>query len=161
MVVWKGHKEHKEFNELCDVVPRTGPELNKELRKWEYTYRCIRPHQALGYKTPLQFLKDNGIINNYSNPSIPGLTFDWSVIVECDEQVATVGTHWPLSRALNKEERAVLTRTGLCMGCHIEMTNKSIWEKVSTPGSLNDEQHIQHMNQVLKSHSKNKPQDQE
>ncbi len=94
-------------------------------------------------------------------PSIPGLTFAWSVIIEGDEKVATVGTHWPLSRALNKEERAVLTRTGMCMGCHIEMTNKSIWEKLSTPGSLNDEQHIQHMNLVLKSHSKNKPQDKE
>jgi len=38
-------------------------------RKGIYTYNCVRPHQTLGYKAPLQFLKDNGIINNYSNPS--------------------------------------------------------------------------------------------
>jgi transposase InsO family protein len=44
----------------------TVSELNQELKYWEYTYNCIRPHQALGYRTPLQFLKDNGIIRtNY------------------------------------------------------------------------------------------------
>ena len=68
--VERAQRTHREeFYELCDVVPWTVPELNKELRKWGYTYNCIRPHQALRYKTPLQFLKDNGIINNYSNPS--------------------------------------------------------------------------------------------
>jgi hypothetical protein len=51
------------------IVAWTVPELNKELKKWGYTYNCVRPHQALGYKTPLQFLKNNGIINDYSNPS--------------------------------------------------------------------------------------------
>jgi hypothetical protein len=32
-------------------------------------------------------------------PAIPDLTFDWSRIVdpETGDQVATVGTHWPLS----------------------------------------------------------------
>ncbi|HET8685340.1 MAG TPA: hypothetical protein VFM18_01600, partial [Methanosarcina sp.] len=67
------------------------PELNKELSHWNCIYNCIRPqlrqigatgcpspiacgflrpnalihrirHQALGYRTPLQFLKDKGII---------------------------------------------------------------------------------------------------
>jgi hypothetical protein len=38
-------------------------------------------------------------------PGIPKLKFDWSKIVERDgTQVATVGTHWPMSRAFNKEE---------------------------------------------------------
>ncbi|TFG73966.1 MAG: hypothetical protein E4H21_11610, partial [Thermodesulfobacteriales bacterium] len=46
----------------------TVPELNKELRQWEYVYNCIRPHQALGYKTPLQFLRDKGIIDKYQKP---------------------------------------------------------------------------------------------
>ena len=68
--VERAQRTHREqFYELCDVVPWTVSGLNKELKKWEYTYNCVRPHQALGYKTPLQFLKDNGIINNYSNPS--------------------------------------------------------------------------------------------
>jgi len=34
------------------------------LQKWEKVYNCIRPHQALNYKTPLQFLKDNGIVSS-------------------------------------------------------------------------------------------------
>ena len=57
----------EEFYQVYDC-PWTIPELNKELKHWQYTYNCIRPHQALGYKTPLQFLKDNGIIRtNYSS----------------------------------------------------------------------------------------------
>ena len=52
--VERAQRTHREeFYELCDVVPWTVPELNKELRRWEYVYNCIRPHQALGYKTPL------------------------------------------------------------------------------------------------------------
>ncbi len=30
--------------------------LNRELRQWEKTYNTVRPHQALGYLTPQQFL---------------------------------------------------------------------------------------------------------
>jgi len=33
------------------------PELNQALLKWENVYNTIRPHQALGYLTPQQFLK--------------------------------------------------------------------------------------------------------
>ncbi len=53
----------EEFYEVYDC-PWTVPELNKELKRWEYIYNCVRPHQALGYKTPLQFLKDKGIIHS-------------------------------------------------------------------------------------------------
>ncbi|MBE9482171.1 MAG: transposase, partial [Chloroflexi bacterium] len=37
-------------------------ELNQALLEWEKVYNTIRPHQALGYLTPLEFLeqqKDN------------------------------------------------------------------------------------------------------
>lgn len=30
--------------------------LNRELRQWERIYHTVRPHQALGYLTPQQFL---------------------------------------------------------------------------------------------------------
>lgn len=33
--------------------------LNRELRQWEKIYNTVRPHQALGYLTPLQFLRQN------------------------------------------------------------------------------------------------------
>ncbi|TDI90178.1 MAG: hypothetical protein E2O72_04735 [Candidatus Dadabacteria bacterium] len=59
------HRE--EFYDITDVS-WTVPELNKEQRQWEYVYNCIRPHQALGYSTLLQFLRDNGIIDKYQPP---------------------------------------------------------------------------------------------
>ena len=31
--------------------------LNRVLREWENTYNTVRPHQALGYLTPHQFLQ--------------------------------------------------------------------------------------------------------
>jgi len=84
-------------------------------------------------------------------PAIPDLTFDWSQIVDpkTGKQVATVGTHWPLSRSLPQEMRDTMDRSGLCMGCHKEMTNDKVWSIVSTPGSLNDVEHIDLMHKML------------
>ncbi len=60
--VERAHRTHtEEFYEVNDC-PWNVTELNPELRKWEYVYNCIRPHQALHYKTPLQFLRDSGIV---------------------------------------------------------------------------------------------------
>jgi putative transposase len=66
--VERAHRTHtEEFYEVYEV-PWNVTDLNPELRRWENTYNCIRPHQALGYKTPLQFLKDNGIVSpDYSS----------------------------------------------------------------------------------------------
>jgi transposase InsO family protein len=67
--VERAHRTHtEEFYEVNDC-PWTIPELNKELSHWNYIYNCIRPHQALGYRTPLQFLKDKGIIRT-RDPSV-------------------------------------------------------------------------------------------
>jgi hypothetical protein len=71
-------------------------------------------------------------------PKIEALDFDWSTIIKDGQQVQTVGTHWPLSRALPKETRNAMERTGLCMGCHREMSNEELWGKVSTAGRLNE-----------------------
>lgn len=60
--VERAHRTHtEEFYEVNDCSWNVT-ELNPELRKWEYIYNCVRPHQALHYKTPLQFLKDSGIV---------------------------------------------------------------------------------------------------
>ena len=84
-------------------------------------------------------------------PKIDGMDFDWSTIInDKGEQVQTVGTHWPLSRALPKEMRDAMQRTGLCMGCHREMSNEELWSKVAKPGALSDEQHIELMNEMFK-----------
>ncbi len=83
---------------------------------------------------------------------IADLDYDWSTIIKDDQQVQTVGTHWPLSRALTKEMRTGMERTGLCMGCHREMSNAELWGKVATEGQLTDEQHIELMNKMLKAY---------
>ncbi len=60
--VERAHRTHtEEFYEVYDCAWNVT-ELNKELRDWEHVYNCIRPHQALGYRTPLQFLKEKGIV---------------------------------------------------------------------------------------------------
>lgn len=88
---------------------------------------------------------------------IDGLDFDWSTIVDKDgNQVQTVGTHWPLSRSLTKEMRDGMNRTGLCMGCHREMSNAELWEKAATPGQVSDEAHIELMNKMFKAYVKDK-----
>jgi transposase InsO family protein len=38
----------------CSLEMKT---LNRELRHWEKIYNTVRPHQALGYLTPQQFLR--------------------------------------------------------------------------------------------------------
>lgn len=87
-------------------------------------------------------------------PDIPKLEYDWSQIVTRDGvQVATVGTHWPLSRALNREELDTILRTGTCMGCHQNMSNEELWKKVSTEGKLDPKKHLELMNNMVKTMS--------
>ncbi len=45
----------EEFYEVYDGDLDMGP-LNQALRNWEEVYNTVRPHQSLGYLTPLQFL---------------------------------------------------------------------------------------------------------
>lgn len=60
--VERANRTHsEEFYELTECNWTVG-ELNRELLAWEQTYNTIRPHQALGYLTPLQFLNNHGII---------------------------------------------------------------------------------------------------
>ena len=54
--VERAHRTHtEEFYEVFDFPLEVAP-LNRELKAWEHTYNTVRPHQALGYLTPLQFL---------------------------------------------------------------------------------------------------------
>lgn len=45
----------EEFYEVTESSLEVAP-LNQELRGWEHTYNTVRPHQALGYLTPQQFI---------------------------------------------------------------------------------------------------------
>jgi len=55
--VERAHRTHtEEFYEVTESTFELS-DLKKELLKWEIVYNTIRPHQALGYLTPLQFLQ--------------------------------------------------------------------------------------------------------
>ena len=45
----------EEFYEVVEFSLEVAP-LNQELQAWERTYNTVRPHQALGYLTPHQFV---------------------------------------------------------------------------------------------------------
>ena len=55
--VERAHRTHtEEFYEVTDSSFELA-ELRQELLEWETTYNTVRPHQALGYLTPLRFLE--------------------------------------------------------------------------------------------------------
>ena len=55
--VERAHRTHHE--EFYQVIPDCWEvaALNPQLRRWEHIYNTVRPHQALGYQTPLEFLE--------------------------------------------------------------------------------------------------------
>ncbi len=59
--VERGQRTHtEEFYEIYDGELEITP-LNQALQAWEYVYNHIRPHQALGYLTPREYLtRDHG-----------------------------------------------------------------------------------------------------
>lgn len=86
--------------------------------------------------------------------AIPSLDHDLSQIVTRDgKQLVTVGSHWPLTGPLPQEMRNKMERTGLCMGCHQNMTNEELWSKVNTPTFVNNDQHKAVMDAALKAYS--------
>jgi Cytochrome c554 and c-prime len=168
------HDEQQELGQertplALDMAPVQPHSAQRKARTCE---SCHNNPKALGYGISggvfqLRYVEDivEDLIDQKTGKVIPGnyqvqipkieaLDFDWSTIIKDGQQVQTVGTHWPLSRALPKEMRDAMDRTGLCMGCHREMTNAELWSKVSEPGRLTDEQHIELMNKMLKAYSK-------
>ena len=55
--VERSHRTHHE--EFYQVIPEDWNvrSLNPQLRRWEHIYNTVRPHQALGYLTPLEYLE--------------------------------------------------------------------------------------------------------
>ena len=55
--VERAHRTHtEEFYEVTDSTFEIA-DLSQELLEWERIYNTVRPHQALGYLTPLKFLE--------------------------------------------------------------------------------------------------------
>jgi len=57
--VERANRTHTEEFYQVNPCSLKMPQLNRELRHWEKIYNTVRPHQALGYLTPLQFLRLN------------------------------------------------------------------------------------------------------
>lgn len=59
--VERANRTHtEEFYEVTDAEPELEA-FQAELRAWEDTYNRVRPHQALGYLTPAEFLASLGL----------------------------------------------------------------------------------------------------
>ena len=59
--------------------------------------------------------------------AIENLDHDWSQIVDEEgNQLATVGHHWKLSRAFEKDELARMSRDGTCVACHKEIPEEDL-----------------------------------
>ena len=71
------------------------------------------------------------------NP-IPDLPMDLDQIVSLeDEQLQTVGHHWPMSGPLPKEMRDNMERVGVCLSCHVEIpTGRFVYRVISKVGSI-------------------------
>ncbi|KAA1259775.1 hypothetical protein LF1_23120 [Rubripirellula obstinata] len=58
---------------------------------------------------------------------VENLDHDWSVVVDEEgNQLATVGHHFKLSRAFNKEEMQHISRQGTCSACHQNIPKESL-----------------------------------
>ena len=88
---------------------------------------------------------------------VPTLDHDLSQIVTRDgQQLVTVGSHWPLTGPLPQEMRDKMERTGLCIGCHQNMSNEELWAQVNSPKFVNNEEHKAVLNQAFHALAKEK-----
>ena len=86
----------------------------------------------------------------YQSQPVPSLDHDLSrIVTEDGEQLVTVGSHWDLTGPLPQDMREKMERTGLCMGCHQNMTDETLWDKVNTPAFLTNEQHKEVMDKAI------------
>src|SRR6266851_2357123 len=54
--VERSHRTHNEEFYQVQAESDQLPVLNRQLRHWEKTYNCVRPHQSLAYLTPFEFI---------------------------------------------------------------------------------------------------------
>ena len=50
---------------------------------------------------------------------------------------------------LDKELRDKIEKIGACIGCHQNMSDKALWDKMSSDKTLNAKEHIDKMNETL------------
>lgn len=67
--VERANRTHTEEFYEVEQCAWTVDALSQQLLHWERIYNTVRPHQALNYLTPLQYLQDRGIVSS-KNPSL-------------------------------------------------------------------------------------------
>ena len=121
-----------------DMSPTQPHTMTKNARTCE---SCHSSRKALGlgipgprpwnktYTVDLE-TADKQVLPKQTQPQqmgIEGLDHDWSQIVDEEgNQLATVGHHFKLSRAFNKEEIDRISREGTCVACHKEIPEASL-----------------------------------
>lgn len=68
--VERANRTHAEEFFECSTAEPTVAELGAELRAWERVYNTVRPHQALGYQTPAQYLTSLGITHHLERSQV-------------------------------------------------------------------------------------------
>ena len=97
-------------------------------------------------------------VTQYQSQPIPQLDHDLSQIVTRDDkQLVSIGSHWPLTGPLPAAMREKMERTGLCMGCHQNMSDQGFWDKVNSPGWVTNDQHREVLNRALHEYAKSRP----
>jgi hypothetical protein len=82
--------------------------------------------------------------SEFQSQLMPQLDHDLSrILIEDGQQLVSVGSHWDLTGPLPQEMREKMERTGLCLGCHQNMTNEDLRAKV------NNQEHQDVMDQAL------------
>ncbi|MEG3638606.1 multiheme c-type cytochrome [Magnetococcus sp. PR-3] len=88
---------------------------------------------------------------------IPGLTWDWSAILDEDgNQLTSVGSHWPLAGPLPEAKRGAIEKSGVCLGCHEERFDPDFWKQVAEPGVMDSFEHQEFMKKALEAIAKMK-----
>ena len=140
--------------ESCHANPKTmgyGIEDGRFLKNYEKGF-VVDLETATGETIPSN--------TQVQSPAVPGLNHDLSQIVTRDnKQLVSVGSHWELTGPLPPDMRAKMERTGLCMGCHQNMLEEDLWNEVSAPGWLDNQQHRNMMNDFLHKTAESKQDD--
>lgn len=105
-----------------------------------------------GFTVDLETAKGEMIPEQTSVQSqpIPSLDHDLSrIVTEDGKQLVSVGSHWDLTGPLPQEMREKMERTGLCMGCHQNMTDETLWDKVNSPKFVNNKEHQEVMDKAI------------
>lgn len=144
-----------------DMAPAQPHTMTRTARPCE---SCHTDPKAMGYG-----IDDGRFLRGYPSPRVVDIDVDgappertqpqlfsyeraqdWSQVVTRDgTPVMTVGSHWPLSRALDERERATLEKTGLCLGCHGLMGGDA-WRRAAVEGTFDAAGHAHHMRELLR-----------